>query len=62
MNSLSYPVNFIPKHTAISSEQFIYSDNTENKIELYRLNQSKTEAQNLTIGLHRDVLATVNFS
>ena len=62
MNIVSYPVNFMRKYVSIYSKQFIHLDNTWKKIELYRLNQSKTEAQNLTIGLHRDVLATVNFS
>ena len=62
MNRLRYPINFMPKHAAIYSEQFIHSDNTWNKIKLYRLKHSKTEAQNLTLVLHRDELATVNFS
>ena len=31
-------------------------------IKFYRLNQSTTEAENLIVGRHRHVLATVNFS
>ena len=31
-------------------------------IEFYILNQSTTEAENLIVGRHRHVLATVNFS
>ena len=31
----------MPKHRAIYYEQFIHSDNTYKKIELYKLNQSK---------------------
>ena len=56
------PANFIPKHAAIYSGQIIYSDNSYNKIELYRLDQSNLESRNLTGGRHRDNLATVNFS
>ena len=62
MNRVSYPVNFMPKHVVIYSEQFIHSDNTQKKIELYRLNQRKTEAKKLTVGRNRDELATVNCS
>ena len=28
VNRVIYPTNFVPKHIAIYSEQFIYSDNT----------------------------------
>ena len=60
MNRLRYPVKIMPKHVAIYSQKIIHSDNTWNNLELYRLNYSKEEAQNLTGGLHRDDLATLN--
>ena len=61
-NIVIYPENFIQNHAAIYSEQFIYSDNSQKKIELNRLYQRKLEARNLEEGLHRVNLATVNFS
>ena len=62
VNIVIYPANFILKHAAIYSEQFIHSDNSYIKIELYRLYQTNLEAINLTGGRHRAKLATVNFS
>ena len=50
------------KFVANYPEQFMYSDNTYNKIEFFRLKHSKLEARKLTVGLHRANLATVNFS
>ena len=62
VNIVIYPTNFIPNNAAIYSEQFIYSDNSQNKIELYRLDQRNLEARNLTGGLNGANLTTVNFS
>ena len=39
------PENFKSFHAANYSEQFNYSDNTQNKIEFYRTNNSTYEAQ-----------------
>ena len=52
----------MPKLVANNSEQFMYSDNTWNKFEFYRLNQSTTEAENLTVGRNRANLATIKCS
>ena len=61
MNRVSYPEKFMPKHVAIYSEQFINSDNTQNKIELYRLKHSKTESQNLTEQTSYDYEQLIHF-
>ena len=61
VNRVIYPANFITKHAAIYSKQFIYSDNTYIKIELYRLDQSKIEATKLTRHLNKTNLTTINF-
>ena len=54
--------NFISIHAANYSEQFIYSDNTYNKIEFFRFNQSKSEARTFTRDQNRANLGTVIFS
>jgi len=48
VNKVIYPVNFVPKHAAIYSKQFIYSDNTKKKIEFFRTNYNTYEAQNFS--------------
>ena len=60
--SVINPENVISIHAANYSEQFIYSDNTQNKIEFFRFNQSKTESRTFTEDQNRYNLAIVNFS
>ena len=52
VNRAIYPAKFTSIHAANYSEA----------VEFYRLNQSTTEAENLTVGRHRAHLATVQFS
>ena len=61
MKEGSYPVKIMSKHVAIYSQQIIYSDNIQIKLELCRSNFSKEKAENLIAGLHRDDLDTVDF-